>query len=138
MADIFSKSKRSRIMSNIKPKNSKAELYIRSLVHSMGFRFRLHRRYLPGKPDLVFPKSRKVIFVNGCFWHGHSKCKKASLPVSNQKFWKNKIGGNKARDKRNHTLLKKAGWNYLVIWQCQLIKKKSDTLQLRIRNFLEN
>jgi DNA mismatch endonuclease (patch repair protein) len=136
VADIFSRAERSRIMSNIKPKDSKPELLIRSFVHSMGYRFRLHRGDLPGKPDLVFPKSRKVIFVHGCFWHGHRKCKRASLPVSNLKFWNEKISGNIARDKRNYVRLKKAGWKHLVVWQCQISKKKWDSLRVKIHNFL--
>ena len=138
MTDIFSSHKRSQIMSRIGPKDSSPERYIRSLVHSMGYRFRLHRKDLPGSPDLVFPKYRKVIFVNGCFWHGHKNCKRAQLPQTNPVFWRRKIEGNIKRDKANCRKLKIAGWPYLVIWQCEIKQANKAKLHARIESFLHS
>lgn len=123
-------------MSNIGPKNSKQELTVRKLTHSLGFRFRLHAKDLPGKPDLVFPKYRKVMFVNGCFWHAHEKCKKADLPETNKEFWIKKISGNKKRDKKNYSDLKTLDWGYLVLWQCEIKKRNVDHLKAKISEFL--
>jgi len=134
MADVFSKEKRSEIMSVIKSTNTKPELFVRKLIHSMGYRFRLHDSKLPGKPDLVFKKYKKVIFIHGCFWHGHRKCKRSYLPNSNKEFWKNKITKNKKRDIRNYKLLSKLGWEYLIIWQCDIRK---EDLKKIINNFLK-
>jgi DNA mismatch endonuclease, patch repair protein len=136
MVDIFSKRKRSEIMSKIKPKDSTQELIIRRLIFSMGYRFRLHSKDLPGKPDIVFPKYKKVIFVHGCFWHGHKNCKRAAIPATNRGFWKNKISKNLIRDKRNYALLRKIGWNYLIIWQCQIKKQNEKLLKTKAINFL--
>lgn len=136
MADIYSPEKRSDIMSKVCSKNSKPERIVRSLVHKMGYRFRLHRKDLPGTPDLVFPKYKKVIFVNGCFWHSHG-CKKSKLPESNSEFWKEKIGKNVERDKMNYAELKKSGWAYLILWECE-IKKDYDILVKRINEFLSS
>jgi len=136
MADIFARAKRSQIMSKIGHKDSKPELFIRKLIHSMGFRYRLHKKSLPGCPDLVFPKYRKVIFVNGCFWHGHPDCKKATLPSTNIEFWKDKIKQNVDRDSRNCQDLEKMGWNYLIIWQCEIKKKKIAILRDKITGFI--
>jgi DNA mismatch endonuclease (patch repair protein) len=138
MSDKFSIEKRSEIMSHIKSKDSKPEIYIRKLVFSMGYRYRLHRKDLPGKPDIVFPMYRKVIFVNGCFWHGHSDCKKATLPMSNKDFWNKKIFKNKERDRNNYKKLSSLNWKYLIIWQCEIKKKNEDTLKNKIKDFLEN
>lgn len=123
-------------MKKIGPKNSAPERYIRSLVHRMGYRFRLHRKDLPGKPDMVFPKYRKVIFVHGCFWHGHKGCKKSKLPETNTTFWKEKISKNIKRDYSNYNDLKSLGWDYLVLWQCQIKKKKIEYLEKKIVSFL--
>jgi len=136
MADIFSKEKRSLIMSKVASKNTQQELFVRKLIHSMGYRFRLHRKDLSGKPDLVFPKYNKVIFVHGCFWHGHKGCKRASLPETNRKFWENKIAGNMLRDKINYARLRKKGWKHLVIWQCEIGKEKKEALIRKISSFL--
>jgi len=124
-------------MSKIKSKDSKQEIFIRKLVHSMGFRFRLHRKDLPGKPDLVFPKYKKVIFVNGCFWHGHKDCKRSYLPSTNKKFWNKKILGNIERDKSNYKKLRKIGWAYLVIWQCEIKKSNKELIKNKLAEFLE-
>lgn len=123
-------------MSKISGKNTKPEIIIRKIAHNLGYRFRLHRKDLPGKPDLVFPKYKKVIFVNGCFWHGHSKCSRSKLPSTHKKFWKEKIAGNKERDKANKIKLKKMGWDYLVIWQCEIKKSDYEQLEERILKFL--
>ena len=123
-------------MQKIGPKDSTQELFIRKLLHSMGYRFRLHRKDLPGNPDLVFPKHNKVVFVHGCFWHGHKGCKRSALPETNRKFWKNKIAGNIRRDKRNYARLRKEGWQYLVVWQCEIKKEKTDLLKRKLSKFL--
>lgn len=136
MTDIYSHPKRSEIMSHISGKNTKPEIIIRKIAHSLGFRFRLHRKDLPGKPDLVFPKHHKVIFVHGCFWHGHSTCVRSKLPQSNSNFWKDKINANKKRDRSNLIKLKKLGWDYLIIWQCQINKLNTPALNQKIFDFL--
>jgi DNA mismatch endonuclease, patch repair protein len=128
-ADIFSPEKRSQIMSRVRAYDTKPELVVRSLVHNMGFRFRLYREDLPGNPDIVLPRHKKVIFVHGCFWHGHKKCKRANRPSTNVAFWQKKLDGNIARDKRNQAELTKRQWKCLVIWQCEIgngpfLKKK--------------
>jgi len=133
MADTFSKEKRSGIMACVKGRNTKPEVQVRSLLHGMGYRFRLHRADLPGKPDIVLPKYGKVIFVHGCFWHGHD-CKRAARPTSNVGFWNQKIDGNIARDRRACEDLRKAGWKFLVLWQCQL--KDKEALSERLNRFL--
>lgn len=134
--DIYNKVVRSQIMSNISGKNTKPEIIIRKIAHSLGYRFRLHKKDLPGKPDMVFPKYKKVIFVNGCFWHGHAGCVRSKLPVTRKKFWKEKIENNKKRDKANKIKLKKLGWEYLVIWQCEIKKSDYEKLGERIHTFL--
>lgn len=136
MADIFKKEKRSQIMSHISGKNTKPEIIIRKIVHSLGYRFRLHKKELPGKPDIVFHKLKKVIFINGCFWHGHKNCLRSKLPATNKKFWKIKIEGNKRNDKSNKIKLKRLGWDYLVIWQCEIKKKNAEKLETKISKFL--
>jgi DNA mismatch endonuclease (patch repair protein) len=138
MSDIFSKRKRSDIMSNIGPKNTTQELIIRKLVFSMGYRYRLHGKALPGKPDIVFSKFKKVIFVNGCFWHGHKNCKRAKLPTTNRSFWKKKINKNIIRDKYNYAQLRKLGWKYLIIWQCKIKSEKMNYIKMKIDNFLSS
>lgn len=117
--DTLSSIERSRVMSAVRSKNTKPELIVRKLLHAMGFRFRLHRKDLPGKPDIVLPKYRSCIFVHGCFWHQHAGCKRASQPTSNTKFWNKKLLENIERDKRNCHELRLRGWKVLVIWECQ-------------------
>lgn len=136
MADIFSKEKRSQIMSKISGKNTKPELIIRKALFSEGYRYRLHRKDLPGNPDIVFPIRKKAIFVNGCFWHGHN-CKRAELPQTNKTFWENKLTGNAKRDKMNILELKKMGWSSLVIWQCEIKRNTLETKINKIKSFLE-
>lgn len=132
--DIFDKSKRSWIMSRVKSSDTKPEIKIRSIVHRLGFRFRKNKSDLPGSPDIVLSKYHKVIFVHGCFWHGHPKCKRASRPSSNKVFWRKKLDANIARDKRNLKQLKQQGWKVLVIWECQIKDEKG--LLMRLHNFL--
>lgn len=119
MSDIYSKSKRSEIMSHISGKETKPEVIVRKFLFANGFRFRKNVKDLPGKPDIVLPKYKTVIFIHGCFWHGHT-CKRGILPTTNVEFWKTKIGGNIERDKRDITELGKQGWRVIVIWQCEI------------------
>lgn len=121
MSDIFSFQKRSDIMSKIGGKNTKPEILVRKFLFSKGFRYRINVKTLPGKPDIVLPKYKTVIFVNGCFWHGHN-CKKGKLPSSNIDFWRGKISNNKLRDDKNSDLLTKLGWKVIIIWQCEISK----------------
>ena len=130
----LTKKQRSFCMSQIKGKGTKPEMVARSLVHRLGYRFRLHRKDLPGKPDLVLPRHKKVIFIHGCFWHMHSCKKGKSTPATNAAFWREKREGNKARDKKNIGALKKAGWGVLVVWECEL--KDMAKLRRRILGFL--
>jgi DNA mismatch endonuclease (patch repair protein) len=111
---------RSRIMRAVKATDTSPEMTVRRLVHAMGYRYRLHREGLPGKPDLVFPRLRKVIFVHGCFWHGHNCPRGARMPVRNKQYWEAKIARNVARDKRELRRLRSLGWKCLVIWECQI------------------
>src|ERR1700738_465508 len=115
MADVHSREVRSYNMSRIRSRDTKPELVVRSLVHKLGYRFRLHRKDLPGKPDLVFASRHKVIFVHGCFWHAHD-CRVAHTPRSNATYWGPKLERNQARDKKNLAALTALGWNPLVIW----------------------
>ncbi|XZG70281.1 very short patch repair endonuclease [Chitinibacteraceae bacterium HSL-7] len=117
MADIVDKAARSRMMSGIRSKNTKPEMLIRKALHARGFRFRLHVKDLPGKPDLVFPKYKAVIFIHGCFWHGHN-CRYFQLPKTREEFWRAKINANQMRDHCQVTSLKQRGWRVLVIWEC--------------------
>jgi DNA mismatch endonuclease (patch repair protein) len=110
---------RSVLMSKVRGKNTKPELVVRGLLHSLAYRFRLHQSKLPGTPDLVFPKRRKVIFVHGCFWHRHTGCPKTTSPKTRRKFWREKFATNKARDRRNIRALKALGWQAGVVWECE-------------------
>lgn len=126
---------RSRTMRAVKSKNTAPEKAIRKLITSWGFRYRLNRKDLPGKPDLVFPKLKKVIFVHGCFWHGHS-CKRGNrTPKNNRVYWQTKISKNKARDRQHCRALKRDGWDSFIVWECEL---KSDNALLKLKNFLES
>ena len=106
-------------MSRIRSGDTKPEIVVRSLLHRMGYRFRLHRRDLPGKPDIVLPKHRTVIFVHGCFWHRHRGCKRCTTPSTNQDYWLEKLKGNAERDRKNKRLLKKLGWKVGIVWECE-------------------
>lgn len=123
MADVMSKAARRRVMQAVKGRDTKPEMVVRSLVHRMGYRFRLHRRDLPGTPDLVFPRLKAVIFVHGCFWHRHSCVNGRRIPETRRQFWLAKFAGNRQRDQRNITKLRRAGWRVLVVWECQLRRR---------------
>ena len=127
---------RSRTMRAVKSRNTAPELFVRSLAHRMGYRFRLHRDNLPGKPDLVFPKFQKVIFVHGCFWHGHGCVRGARVPKGNREYWLKKISGNRTRDQKNLARLTTAGWKALVIWECDLRNERK--LKAQLTRFLKN
>ncbi|KIE18495.1 hypothetical protein DS62_10145 [Smithella sp. SC_K08D17] len=120
MTDIYSAEKRSEIMSHISNKETSAEIVVRSFLFSQGFRFRKNVNDLPGRPDIILPKYKTAIFVNGCFWHGHKKCKSSTLPNTRKEFWTNKINANIERDKRAVRELKFAGWKVIIIWQCEI------------------
>lgn len=131
MADIFSKEQRSLIMSRVRSQDTKPEMIVRRFLFQQGFRYRLHVKELPGKPDIVMPKYKTIVFVHGCFWHGHDKCKLADAPTSRQDYWEPKIERNRQRDARNRTELEAAGWKVLYVYECELSKKKrASTLQL--------
>ena len=123
MTDVLSKEQRKRCMSHVRGKNTKPEVIVRQFLFSHGFRYRLYRKDLPGKPDIVLSKYKTVIFINGCFWHGHPGCKYATIPETNHDFWLAKISGNIERDKTNYTKLHELGWNVIEIWQCKLKSK---------------
>jgi len=120
MADFLTPSERSERMSRIRGKDSQPELALRQVLHRLGLRYRLHDNRLPGKPDLVFPRHKAVVFVHGCFWHRHDGCKIATTPKSNTPFWVEKFGKNTARDKRNIEALQASGWSVYVAWECEL------------------
>lgn len=136
IVDIYSSKKRKRIMSQIRSRNTTPELIVRKNLHSLGFRYRLHRKDLPGSPDIVLPKYKTVIFVNGCFWHQHSCKKGQNIPKTNSVFWENKLRINKLRDKRNIVALKKLGWDVLVVWECET--KKIEWLTQKLLKSLRN
>ena len=121
---------RSRNMSAIKSKNTKPEIKVRKVLHSMGYRFRLHRKDLPGSPDIVLPKYKTVIFVHGCFWHRHQNCKYASTPKTRQEFWNKKFNENINRDKINQENLSSKGWKIIIVWECEIKDKDFDLNRL--------
>lgn len=133
--DTLTPEQRSERMSRVRGKDTKPEMIVRRLVHGMGFRYRLHRRNLPGSPDLVFPSRKRAIFVHGCFWHRHPNCKLARIPKTRHEFWVPKLEGNRIRDIKNQNALGALGWDYLVVWECQV----GDTAALGklIRHFLQ-
>jgi DNA mismatch endonuclease (patch repair protein) len=118
--DKVSPQERSRVMAQVKGKNTEPEKRVRSLLHKNGFRFRFHRKDLPGAPDIVLPKKKTVIFVHGCFWHRHPGCKRASTPASNMDYWTRKFARNQARDADNQARLTSLGWRVIIVWECEL------------------
>ncbi len=126
MADVHTKEERSFNMSQIRSKNTKPELLLRKFLFANGFRFRLHDKSLPGKPDIVLKKYKTVILVNGCFWHGHRGCKYYVVPKTNTDWWIKKITGNQKNDKLKKSKLKQAGWNVIEVFECELKKNKLD------------
>lgn len=138
MADVHDKATRSFNMSQIKGKDTKPELIVRKFLHSHGFRYRLHVKNLPGKPDIVLPKYRTVIFVNGCFWHGHSNCHYFVVPKTNTEWWVNKINTNRIKDKKNLVILKKEKWKCIILFECQLKPtKRENTLHRMIDKLID-
>jgi DNA mismatch endonuclease (patch repair protein) len=138
MSDIFTKNKRSQVMASIRGTETKPEISVRSFLFKQGFRFRKNVYNLPGKPDIVLAKYETVIFIHGCFWHGHS-CKRATLPTSNVVFWQTKILTNMERDKRVRNELKKSGWKILIVWGCELKnRKKFDSTMKKLIGRLRN
>lgn len=135
MADVFERDKRSEIMSSIRGRNTKPELVVRRIAHRLGFRFRLHRKDLPGRPDIVFPRYRAVIMVHGCFWHRHPNCKYAYSPKSRVQFWEKKFNDNVARDRRNEVALSDLDWKTMIVWECET--KDHAAVAARIISFLE-
>ena len=134
MTDIISAARRSEVMSLVRGKNTKPEVAVRSLVHGLGFRFRLHRKDLPGRPDIVLPRLRTVLFVHGCFWHRHPDCKYAYTPKSRARFWEAKFSANVRRDEAAERELADLGWKVVVVWECELRKK--DRLERRLGRLL--
>lgn len=135
--DIWSKEKRSYVMSRIRSKDTKPELMVRRILHSLGYRYRLHVKELPGKPDIVLKKFNAIIFIHGCFWHLHEDCNEGRIPNTRRDYWEKKLTGNKIRDDKHIADLKKIGWRVIRIWECEIEKFTDDTVN-RIINFLEN
>jgi DNA mismatch endonuclease (patch repair protein) len=137
MADVHDKTTRSYNMSRIKSSNTKPKIIVRKYLHSKGLRFRLYNKNLSGKPDLTFPKYKSLIFINGCFWHGHEDCKYFMIPKTRTEFWLNKIKNNIFRDKENTIKLESEGWNVITIWECELKKDKQKvTLDLILKRII--
>lgn len=136
MADVFSKEKRSQVMSRIRSRNTRPEILVRKHLFAHGFRYRLHDSKLPSKPDIVLPKYKTIVFIHGCFWHGHT-CKYAQVPKSNTAFWVDKINRNKNISLINVEKLENLGWRVIIIWECELSKKRREKtlndLELTIR-----
>jgi DNA mismatch endonuclease (patch repair protein) len=133
MADILSKAERSALMARIRGVNTSPELAVRRFLHERGFRFRLHLRKLPGRPDIVLPKLHTTIFVHGCFWHRHPGCKKATTPSTRKAFWKAKFEANVERDKRKVAELRDRGWTVITVWECEVTPVHLARLSLRLK-----
>ncbi len=133
--DIWSKEKRSYVMSRIWSKDTTPEKKVRSLLHQMGYRFRLHVKSLPGQPDIVFSKYKKVVFVHGCFWHLHKGCRDGTIPKTDHEKWKAKLQRNVERDRTHIKELRRKGWKVLVLWECE-IEKKLDKVEKKLLSFL--
>jgi DNA mismatch endonuclease (patch repair protein) len=136
VTDKFNPKKRSEIMARVKGRDTGPEKIVRSLLHRMGYRFRLHQRDLPGNPDIVLTRHGKVIFVHGCFWHGHRRCSRASRPVTNTDFWNKKLERNIKRDSKTGRRLRSAGWSVMIIWQCQI--RNTERLRSRLERFISH
>lgn len=132
--DRLSKSTRSRLMSRVRSKNTSPERVVRSMLHALGYRFRLHYRQLPGTPDIVLPRHNKIVLVHGCFWHGHY-CRRGGEPKSNLEYWRPKIERNRTRDRRIRRALRRSGWQLLVVWECET--RKQEELAQKIQQFMK-
>ena len=137
MVDKLTKEHRSWNMSRIKGKDTKPEIIVRSMLHRMGYRYRLHAKNLPGRPDIVLPKYKTVIFVHGCFWHRHKGCKETTTPKTRTEFWEEKFAGNVARDKKKAAALRRLGWKVITVWECQ-IGKNPGVVSAKLRQTLVN
>lgn len=138
MSDSLTAQKRSWNMSRIKGKDTKIEISVRKYLFAKGFRFRKNDKRYPGKPDVVLPKYKTVIFVNGCFWHRHSGCKDATIPKTRTDFWLEKLNRNVANDEKNIRLLTDDGWSVIVLWECELEKNFEDTMEKTIKRIMLN
>lgn len=136
MVDVFTPVQRSAVMARIRGKNTKPEIAVRQMLHAMGYRFRLHRRDLPGTPDIVLPGRRKAIFVHGCFWHGHPGCRFATRPATRPEFWAEKIGRNQKRDRIAVARLRSLGWSVATVWECSL--RRPERVAARLHRFLNS
>lgn len=134
MPDVFSPDQRSRVMAKVRGQDTAPERIVRSLIHRMGYRFRLRVKDLPGRPDIVLPRHRKIILVHGCFWHQHPGCPHAQRPSSNTEYWNKKLDRNIARDRETLDQLANLGWNVLIVWECEL--KDISKLQEKLADFL--
>jgi DNA mismatch endonuclease (patch repair protein) len=132
MADVHSKEVRSFNMSRIRGKDTKPEMLVRKFLHAHGFRYRLHDKRLPGKPDIVLPKYKTVIFIHGCFWHGHEGCKYYVVPKSRTEWWVNKLTNNRANDEKALNLLKELRWNVIVLWECELKQGSAEQALIKL------
>lgn len=138
MADLFSKKQRSFIMSKVRSKDTKPEILVRKYLFAHGFRYRKNVKKLPGTPDIVLSKYKTVIFVNGCFWHGHEGCKNAALPTTNTDYWTAKIARNIERDREDKEVLEKMGYHVILVWQCRLTPKlRDETLKQLVQNIIQ-
>jgi DNA mismatch endonuclease Vsr len=135
MPDIFTPEKRTSIMSSVRNKDTLPELIVQSLLRDIGVEYERGKKLLNCRPDIIISDMKKVVFIHGCFWHGHD-CKRGRLPESNRTFWENKIAKNKVRDQKNYVELNEAGWDYLVIWSCEIKKRSLDILIEKISKFL--
>jgi DNA mismatch endonuclease (patch repair protein) len=127
--DFWTKDKRSSVMSKIRSKNTRPELILRSALHRQGYRFRIHAKNLPGKPDIILPKYKTIIFVHGCFWHFHKECPEGRIPDTNSSFWEEKLSRTMERDVKHQKYFIDLGWKVLVIWECEIEKKLDDVLK---------
>ena len=132
MADSLTQERRSWNMSRIKGKDTAPEKIVRSILHRLGYRFRLHKTKLPGRPDVVLPKHQTIVFVHGCFWHRHKNCKDATMPKTRREWWHAKLEGNAARDRRNQSALRREGWRVLTVWECETEKPEKLTQRLSL------
>ena len=132
MADVFSRAKRSQVMSKIKGRNTQPEIVVRSILHRLGYRFRLEPQKLPGRPDVVLTRWGAVVFVHGCFWHRHRGCKFAYMPKTRKTFWKAKFDANVSRDRRVRGALRKLGWQVITVWECALREPERVSLAMKM------
>lgn len=136
MSDVFSRTKRSSIMHSIGSTDTKAELVVRKIINQIGIGYSKYSKQLAGKPDLIFHKRKKIIFINGCFWHQHENCSRSTMPSSNRNYWKPKLANNVARDKLNEGRLRRDGWGVMKIWECQTKPSNKEALKSRLIRFL--